>query len=82
MGAIQLTDATPKMGRLIPVYNKKRRKFSTENTFYYAVWTEDSDGENEECLLFTERELERARERAQRNPEDWTERSLLTDALD
>jgi hypothetical protein len=82
MRAIQLTDSKPVMGRRIPVYNKKRRKFSTENVFYYAVWTEDSKGNGEECLLFTERELERARERAQRNPEDWTERSLLTDVLD
>jgi len=82
MGAIQLTDSTPKMGRLIPVYNKKRRKFSTAKTFYYAVWTEDAGGNNETCLLFTEKELERARVRAAKNPEDWTERSSLTDLLD
>jgi hypothetical protein len=82
MTALQLTDSDPKMGRLIPVWNKKRPKFTTAKTFYYAVWMENADGDEEECFLFTEKELERARARASKNPEDWTERSVLTDLLD
>lgn len=82
MAAIQLTKADPKMGRLIPVWNKKRPKFTTAKTFYYAVWVENAKGDDEECLLFTEKELERARERAAKNPEDWTDRDFLTDLFD
>jgi hypothetical protein len=69
-----------KQGRLIRVEN-------TEKTFgsadvYIAVQVEDADGSNERCLLFTEKELEAAQERADNNKEDLTTKSFLTDLLD
>lgn len=45
-----------KLGRLILVENKNRA--AQENKNYYAIQVEAIDGENEECLLFTEKELE------------------------
>ena len=80
--AIKLKDVSVKAGRLIPVYNKDRRKFSNAKRHYTAVCVEDADGSNERCLLFTDHELKRAEERAQKNPEDLTEKSWWTDIQD
>lgn len=74
--------ATIKAGRLVKVTNKDRAKFSNANRSYYAVWVEDEDGDSERCLLFTEKELERAEYRASRNKEDLTKKGFLTDLLD
>ena len=71
-----------KAGRLIPVYNLGRRKFSRERRFYFSVWVEDADGGNERCLLFTDNELKRAEERAKRNPEDLPKKGWLEDLTD
>jgi hypothetical protein len=46
----------------------KDRKFG-EAPFYIAVQHEDADGE-EEVLLFTDYEINNARERAKKNSED------------
>lgn len=78
----QIDRVPPKMGRVIKVKNTQRPKFTRANTEYYAVWVEDADGNNERCLLFTEREIQDAEHRSLRNKEDWTKRSWLTDLVD
>ena len=80
--ALRTSRCKVKAGRLIPVYNLGRRKFSRERRFYSAVWVEDADGGNERCLLFTEGELKRAEERAARNPEDLPKKGWLEDLTD
>lgn len=69
-----------KLGRLIRVENTDRTFGSAD--VYIAVQVEDADGSNERCLLFTEKELEAAQERADNNKEDLTTKSFLTDLLD
>lgn len=44
-------------GNLIKVKNTDRNKFSNENREYYSCWVEDENGNNERCLLFTEKEI-------------------------
>ena len=72
--------ARVKLGRLLTVWNSKKRK--NEKVGYTAVWVEDADGRNERCLLFTERELQKAEKRAEKNKEDIPQRSTLTMLLD
>lgn len=67
-------------GRLIPVPNTERKFGSADH--YQAVWVEDEDGSNECCLLFTDREIQVAKQRAEENKEDLTHKSWLTDATD
>ena len=69
-----------KSGRLIRVYNTKKKK--NENKGYVSVWVEDANGKNERCLLFTENEILRAEARSQRNIEDLTNKDFFTDLLD
>jgi hypothetical protein len=69
-----------KPGRLIRVYNTEKKK--NENKGYVSVWVEDEDGKNERCLLFTEKEIERAEKRSIRNSEDLTKKNIVTDLLD
>lgn len=71
-----------KAGRLIKVFNKNKPKFSNANDCYTAVWVENEKGKQEKCLLFTEKELERAAYRASRNKEDLTEKSWFSDLTD
>ena len=78
--AILLCHAPIKAGRLIPVYNKVRKANAKKS--YLAVWVEDAKGNNEECLLFTEKEILRAKHRAEMNPEDLTEKHWFTDIFD
>lgn len=68
-----------KLGRRIPVENKDR-KFGSSNG-YQLVWVEDENGKNEEPLLFTSHEIDKARERAKENPEDIQEQSTLWNLL-
>jgi hypothetical protein len=69
-----------KGGRLIKVWNTKRK--GNSKPWYTSVWVEDADGSNERCLLFTVKEIERAAKRADKNREDLTNKSFLTDLLD
>ena len=69
-----------KQGRLIRVQNTERTFGSAD--VYIAVQVENADGSNERCLLFTEKELEAAQERADKNKKDLTNRSFITDLLD
>lgn len=78
--AKQIDKGKVKMGRLLRVWNQKR-KFGSANS-YYAVWVEDEKGGNERCILLTESELTRAVQRANANKEDLTERGIITDLLD
>jgi hypothetical protein len=72
--------ARVKQGRIIEVDNKERVFGSALS--YKAIWVEDSDGKNERCLLFTDKEIEDAHDRAKKNIEDLTDRSFLTELLD
>jgi hypothetical protein len=67
-------------GRLIEVDNTDR-KFGSA-TSYIAVQVEDADGSNERCILFTQDEINKAHERAKKNPEDLTEKGFFTNLLD
>ena len=69
-----------KQGRLILVENTERTFGSAD--VYIAVQVENADGSNERCLLFTEKEIQAAQERADKNKEDLTNRSFITDLLD
>lgn len=57
-------------GKLIQVWNTKRRSLSNSKLKYFCVWIEDSDGSNERCLMLTNVDLSVARNRAKHNPED------------
>lgn len=69
-----------KQGRLIRVENTERTFGSAD--VYIAVQVENADGSDERCLLFTEKEIQAAQERADKNKEDLTNRSFITDLLD
>lgn len=69
-----------KMGRLIRVWNTKKK--SAANKIYVAVQVEDANGKNERCLLFTEYEIKRAKDRAKKNLEDLTKKEFFTDFVD
>lgn len=69
-----------KQGRLIRVQNTERTFGSAD--VYIAVQVENADGSNERCLLFTEKEIQAAQERADKNKEDLTTKSFITDMLD
>jgi hypothetical protein len=67
-------------GRLIEVDNTDR-KFGSALS-YIAVQVEDEDGSNERCILFTQDEINKAQERAKKNPEDLTEKGFFTNLFD
>lgn len=69
-----------KQGRLIRVENTERTFGSSD--VYIAVQVEDADGSNERCLLFTEKELAVAQDRADKNKEDLTTKSFITNLID
>lgn len=72
--------AKVKNGRLFTVENKGR-KFGANESYVFTV-LEDSDGKNETPHLFTASQLEDAKLRAEKNPEDLLKKSRLTDWLD
>ena len=69
-----------KNGRLFKVVNKDKKFGAYE--FYVFTYLEDSDGENETPYLFTPSQLEVARIRAEKNPEDLLKKDRLTDWFD
>lgn len=71
-----------KAGRLIRVWNTEKKKFSKEAPLYVSVWVEDANGKNERCLLFTEKEIQRAEKRSSKNAEDLTTKGFFTDIVD
>lgn len=70
---------TPKMGRLVLVENKEKHHLA--NDTYFSVKVELPSGE-ETYLLFTDKEIEQAQYRADRNPEDIAQVSFLRDLFD
>lgn len=80
--AQKLADVKVVAGRIIPVWNTERKAFSNAKKSYDSIWVEDENGENEECLLFTEKQIAQARYRAKRNPEDLTEKTWWTNIQD
>lgn len=72
--------ATVVKGRLIEVENTER-KFGSASS-YIAVQVENEDGSNERCILFTQDEINKAQERANKNPEDLTKKGFLTNLFD
>lgn len=75
-----MSDIRVVKGRLISVENKE--KTFGASPYYIALQVEDFDGSNERCLLFTEKEIEKAEYRASRNPEDLTKKGFITDLFD
>ena len=80
--ADKIDDVSVVPGRLIRVVNTKKPKFSNAKSEYLSVWIEGPDGGDEGCLLFTPRELKVARDRAEKNIEDLTQKSFLQDLFD
>lgn len=69
-----------KSGRLIRVWNQKKK--TNAKASYVSIWVEDANGDNERCLLFTEKEIKRAQQRSEKNMEDLTNKGFITDLLD
>lgn len=68
-----------KNGKILLVENKDK-KFGAADQ-YFAVWVENSKGK-EFPLLFTEREINIAIDRANKNPEDVPVKGFFTDLFD
>ncbi len=69
-----------KNGRLFKVENKGR-VFGANKEYIFTI-LEDSDGENETAYLFSGTQLEVAKIRAERNPEDLLKKDRFTDWFD
>lgn len=80
--AKKIDNVKVKAGRVIEVQNTKRPVFSNAKKTYLSVWVEDPNGDNERCLLFTEREIRVAERRAKRNSEDIPDKGFITDLID
>jgi len=68
-----------KNGNIILVENTEK-KFGAADE-YFAVWVQNTKGK-EFPLMFTERELRIAIERAEKNPEDVPKKGFFTDLFD
>ena len=78
----RLTKSWGLLGRLME-YENTQRKFGANPT-YVLVQVEDEEGV-EEVLMFTHHQIDVARERASKNPEDverFMEENALSDLLD
>jgi len=71
--------ASARNGNILLVENKDK-KFGAADQ-YYAVWVENTKGK-EFPLLITERELNIAIDRAEKNPEDIPKKGFFTDLYD
>ena len=82
--AEKLSNESVKKGHLVKVANTQRKILKSGHQTgagtYVAVWVEEEG--KEECLLFTENQIEVARKRAAKNPEDIPKKGWLTDLLD
>jgi hypothetical protein len=67
-------------GRMIPVDNTNRAFGSALS--YVAIQVENQDGREEQCLLFTQAEIDNAKKRAARNPEDLTKKGFFRGLFD
>jgi|TARA_E500000318_G_scaffold22530_1_gene22949 hypothetical protein len=71
--------ASARNGKIQLVENKERKFGAAEE--YFAVWVENTKGK-EYPLLFTDRELRVAIDRAEKNPEDIPVKGFFTDLFD
>ena len=69
-----------KNGRLFKVENTAR-KFGAKESYVFTI-LENSAGKNETPYLFTSHQLEEAKIRAEKNPEDLLKKDRLTDWFD
>lgn len=69
-----------RLGRLVRVQNTNKKGYVGERESFVAVWVKGKEGAK--CLLFTDGEIERAEARAQKNSEDLTKRSWISELLD
>lgn len=68
----QIEQVPVTMGKMIHVENTDVNRKYNELPVYVAVWVENAEGTEKQCLLFTDGEIERAVKRAAKNPEDHT----------
>ena len=78
--AIVLNNESVREGHIIEVYNKNKPKFSNANKKYYVIWVERDN--TEFPIMLSERELENARYRAIKNPEDVPKKSFVNNLTD
>lgn len=75
-----------KNGRMIPVENTQRKVLKSGHVTgaetLVAIPVEDEKGENEEWLLFTPHQIEVARKRAAKNPEDIPKKNFFEKLID
>jgi hypothetical protein len=69
-----------RLGRLIRVKNTNKKGYAGEREDFIAVWVKGPNGAK--CLLFTDGEIARAETRSEKNPEDLTKRSWISEILD
>jgi hypothetical protein len=69
-----------KNGRLFKVENRGR-VFGANKEYVFTI-LEDSDGKNETAYLFSAAQIEVAKIRAERNPEDLLKKDRFTDWFD
>lgn len=75
-----MAEVFTRLGRLIRVKNKKLKTFSNENEEYVTILVKN--GSVESCLMFTDAELVKALNRAEKNKEDQPKRSWISKLLD
>lgn len=74
-------DEYTRLGRLISVKNTNKKGYNGERDSFIAVWVKDKRGISQ-CILLTEGEVARGIIRAEKNPEDLTKRSWISEILD
>lgn len=67
-----------RLGTLTRVNNSAKK--SSEKSEYICIWAKDATGKFP--LLFTDEQISNAIHRAKKNPEDVTERCLISKILD
>ena len=70
-----------RLGRLVSVKNTNKKGHTGEKESFIAVWVKNARGISQ-CILLTEAELQRGVSRADKNPEDLTKRSWISELLD
>lgn len=71
-----------RLGQLIEVKNSSKKPFPKKQADnYFAVWVSLPGGQKK-CLLLTASDLAKAELRSEKNPEDLTQRSVISKILD
>lgn len=69
-----------RLGRLIRIKNKKSTTFTNENDSYLTVLVKQNG--KVKALMFTDVELAKAEQRAEKNKEDQLKQSLISQIID